>query len=85
MVALNAYQSALVQELQDAGVDFLVIGGRAMQGHGIERKTSDLDIFVSRSGDNPERLYPIVHDFASYFEMVFESVSFGSHIYFSFA
>ncbi len=60
MVALNAYQSAFVQELQYAGVDFLVIGGRAMQGHGIERETGDLDIFVSRSGDNPERLFPII-------------------------
>ena len=38
----------------------MIIGGRAMQGHGIERETGDLDIFVSRSGDNPERLYPII-------------------------
>lgn len=60
MVALNAYQLAFVQDLQAAGVDFLVIGGRAMQGHGIERETCDLDIFVSRSGDNPERLYPLI-------------------------
>jgi hypothetical protein len=60
MVALNAYQSAFVHELQDAAVKFLVIGGRAMQGHGLERETADLGIFVSRSGDNPERLYPII-------------------------
>ncbi len=60
MVALNEYQSAFVQELQAAGVDFLVIGGQAMQGHGIERETHDLDIFVSRSGTNPERLYPLI-------------------------
>ena len=60
MVALNAYQSAFVHALQDAGVNFLVIGGRAMQGHGFERETGDLDIFVSRSGDNPERLHPII-------------------------
>ena len=60
MVALNEYQSAFVQELQTAGVDFLVIGGLAMQSHGIERETHDLDIFVSRSGTNPERLYPLI-------------------------
>jgi hypothetical protein len=40
----------------DAGVRFLIIGGRAVQFHGHQRLTKDLDLFVEASVENGKRL-----------------------------
>ena len=60
MLALTSYQTEFARELFTARIDFVVVGGRAMQAHGIDRATRDLDIWISRSGDNPDRAYPLL-------------------------
>jgi hypothetical protein len=60
VLPLTAYQSKFLQELSAAGIGLLVIGGKALQAHGLRRETRDLDVLVSRSGDNPERLYALL-------------------------
>jgi hypothetical protein len=47
-VALSPFQNRALRLLTDAGVTFTVVGGIAMQAHGFERQTRDLDILVSR-------------------------------------
>ena len=46
----------LFSTLQDAGVDFVLIGGVAARAHGSSRVTQDVDICYSRSAANLERL-----------------------------
>lgn len=46
----------LLVALVDGGVDFLVVGGVAVQAHGHPRTTKDLDVLVRRSPENYERL-----------------------------
>ena len=47
---------AAVQALNDAGVEFLIIGGWSAILHGSVQLTKDLDIFFSRRHDNLKRL-----------------------------
>lgn len=47
---------AVVSALNDARVDYVLIGGAALNVHGLIRATEDLDIFVAPSPDNVERL-----------------------------
>jgi hypothetical protein len=49
-------QLALLQVLARHGVEFVVVGGVAAQLHGWQGATADLDVAVSRSGPNVERL-----------------------------
>jgi hypothetical protein len=60
VLPLTAYQSKFLQELSAARIGFLVIGGKALQAHGLRRETRELDVLVSRSRDNPECLYPLL-------------------------
>ena len=60
MPTLTAFQSIFVSELQATEIPFLIIGGKAIQAHGIERLTQDLDILVSRTGTLPDMLLPLV-------------------------
>lgn len=46
----------LFATLQDAGVDFVLIGGVAARAHGSARVTQDVDICYGRSAANMERL-----------------------------
>lgn len=46
----------LLAALVDGGVDFLVVGGIAVQAHGHARTTKDLDVLVRRDPQNYERL-----------------------------
>jgi predicted nucleotidyltransferase len=45
-----------VQELTDAGVDFLIIGGWSAILHGSAHLTNDLDLFFARTPENTRRL-----------------------------
>ena len=40
--------------LNDAGVEYLVVGGHAVAFHGYPRATSDIDIWIGRSPNNAE-------------------------------
>ena len=57
---LTPYQLAFVHELCAVNVEFLVIGGMALRAHGLNRQTRDIDLFVSRSCVNAEKLSPIL-------------------------
>jgi hypothetical protein len=43
---------ALLQELSDAGVRYLVVGAHAMAVHGFPRATQDLDVWIDRDSGN---------------------------------
>lgn len=46
----------IVQELNQAGVDYIVIGGVAATLHGCPEQTYDLDILYAETPENRERL-----------------------------
>lgn len=46
----------VVAVLTNAGVRFIVVGGRAVQFHGHNRSAKDLDLLVEFSADNWEKL-----------------------------
>lgn len=55
---MDALDDALrvIQSLNEAGVDYVVVGGVALNVHGLVRATEDLDIFVRPEADNIARL-----------------------------
>ena len=53
---LNAVELELLDRFNSFGVQYLVIGGHAVQFHGHLRPAKDLDIFIDISGDNPSRV-----------------------------
>lgn len=60
MLSLSYYQASFLEDLNSSGVVYLVVGGKAMQAHGVLRETQDLDLFVSCAIENAVRLYPLV-------------------------
>ncbi len=42
--------------LEAAAVDYVLVGGVAVNLHGLERATADLDVFIAPTRDNVERL-----------------------------
>jgi len=46
----------LLQELSDAGVDYVLIGGLAVNAHGVIRSTKDVDICPAPDAANATRL-----------------------------
>lgn len=42
--------------LEESGVDYVLIGGVAVNLHGLERATADIDVFVAPTVQNVERL-----------------------------
>ena len=57
---LDAYQ--LVAALTGHDVDFVVIGGVALQAHGHIRTTLDLDVVAARTPENVRRLAPALRE-----------------------
>lgn len=47
---------ALVQALAREGVDYVLVGGVALNLHGIVRATEDVDLFIRPTAENTERL-----------------------------
>jgi hypothetical protein len=47
--------------LEAAAVDYVVIGGVAVNFHGIARTTEDLAVFIAREADNVARLREALH------------------------
>jgi hypothetical protein len=39
----------LIQRLENAGIDYCIVGGLALNAHGYERVTKDIDVLMSRS------------------------------------
>jgi hypothetical protein len=46
----------VLASLEREGVDYVLVGGAAVNFHGLVRATEDLDIFVQPSAENVERL-----------------------------
>ena len=55
---MDALDDALrvIASLNEAGVDYVVVGGVALNLHGLVRATEDLDVFVRPDPENIERL-----------------------------
>jgi hypothetical protein len=55
---MDALEDALrvISSMNAAGVDYVVVGGIAMNFHGVVRATEDLDIFIRPDPENVERL-----------------------------
>ncbi len=55
---MDAFDEALrvVEALNVAGVDYVVVGAVALGAHGLVRATEDLDVFVRPDKENIERL-----------------------------
>jgi hypothetical protein len=51
----------LVRALNDHGVDYLLVGGVALNVHGIVRTTEDVDLLIRASTDNVARLRRALH------------------------
>ena len=49
--------------LNEAGVEYLVVGGHAVAFHGYIRPTRDMDVWVAVSPDNADRLVRAVNTF----------------------
>lgn len=47
---------ALIESLNDQGVDYLLIGGYALFAHGYHRTTTDIDILVPATSDAGKKL-----------------------------
>lgn len=52
----------VLQALDDAGVDYVLIGGMALGFHGIVRATEDMDLLVRASRENIRRLQIALRD-----------------------
>lgn len=63
MADLPAFDArALFVALARHGVEYVTIGGIAMQAHGGQRVTQDLDIAIATAGDNLDRLAATLDD-----------------------
>ena len=51
----------MITELNRAGVDYVVVGGVALNVHGLVRATEDLDIFVRPAVENIGKLRKALH------------------------
>lgn len=47
---------AVIHSLNDQGVDYVLIGGAALNVHGLIRTTEDLDLVIAPTSENVERL-----------------------------
>ena len=58
-------QKELLSVFNECGVEYLIVGGQAVNAHGVPRLTKDLDIFVRSSGDNSEAIYRALAKFGA--------------------
>jgi len=49
--------------LNEAGVEYLVVGGHAVAHHGFVRPTRDMDVWVAVSSENADRLVEAINSF----------------------
>lgn len=55
----------LFATLNDAGVEYLLVGAHALAAHGHVRATKDLDIWVRATPDNAERVMAALESFGA--------------------
>src|SRR5262245_44045455 len=57
---------SLIERLDRAGVDFIIVGGVAAAAHGAVRTTLDLDIVYARTPGNMQRLVDALREIGPY-------------------
>lgn len=62
---LNVDFLDMLQELQDASVDYIIVGAHAMAVHGVPRATGDLDILVRPTLENAQRVMNALRAFGA--------------------
>jgi len=55
----------LLRSLQEAKVEFVIVGAHALAAHGLSRATGDLDVFVQPSPDNANRVVAALRAFGA--------------------
>lgn len=55
----------MLKALAAAGVEYLVVGGYAVAGHGVPRATGDIDLWVRRTPENAARLWSALETFGA--------------------
>ncbi|MFT4034939.1 MAG: hypothetical protein QM679_05135 [Patulibacter sp.] len=60
--SLESERGALLTSLLSGGVEFVIIGGAAVQSHGVDYRTEDIDATPRRSRENLERLASVLND-----------------------
>ena len=53
---------SILGSLEQFGVSYVIIGGAAMNLHGLPRFTQDLDLFIEPTNDNIDRLKAALHN-----------------------
>ncbi len=51
--------------VNEADVEYIVIGAHALSAHGIARATGDFDVFVRASPENVQKLFRALHEFGA--------------------
>ena len=60
--AIDPDRDALLRALHQSGAAFVVIGGAALQSHGLAYTTQDIDVTPARSKTNLQRLATTLND-----------------------
>ena len=55
----------MLSTLNDAAVEFLIVGAYAMAAHGLPRATGDIDIWVRPSEENTRRVWQALDSFGA--------------------
>lgn len=58
-------QGDLLCAFNAEGVEYLVVGGQAVNAHGAPRLTKDLDLFLRNTADNSERVFKALARFGA--------------------
>jgi len=58
-------QKELLSAFNAHGVEYLIVGGHAVNAHGVPRTTKDLDVFVRPEQPNSERVYAALVSFGA--------------------
>lgn len=62
-------REALLRALRDGGVRFVLIGGAALESHGIDYTTKDIDVTPEREHENLERLASVLNGLSCQLEL----------------
>ncbi len=63
VISLDQNFKEFLSLLEFQNVEYLLIGGYAVNWHGYHRATNDMDIFVSASTENAARVTAVLHEF----------------------
>ena len=58
-------QIELLESFNAKNVEYVVVGGHAVNAHGVPRMTKDLDVFIRPTAENGERVYQALVEFGA--------------------